>query len=217
MEDAVDPSPAAVGVAMVVAPPAGITDVEIINGHSHPARPKPLHEQRWIGIGAEDQLARRIEFPGEDNLRHSGFCGDLCLCRCHTAFLSDAIPCCAVPLTQSKYSVCPRAARRGGRAVVTSLGVVFAGPRGWRCARAAPRSATRRHLKCAEPMSLAGDAARMAATGFDALGHCRRTPSRLCGTGMLLAGAVWRDKRFSDARERISYGSGTAREAGRTG
>jgi len=65
-------------------------------------------------------------------------------------------------------------------------------------------------------MSLAGDAARMAASAFNALGHCRRAPSRLIATGMLLAGAVWRDEMVSDARERISYGSGTAREAGRT-
>src|SRR5258707_3497076 len=114
MEDAVEPNLAAVGVAMGVAPPASVTDVEIIDGHSHPARPKPLHEQLWIGIGAEDQLARRIELPGEDNLRHSGFCGDLCLRRCHTAFLSYVTPCCAVPLTQSNLSACPRAARRGG-------------------------------------------------------------------------------------------------------
>src|SRR5260221_2012370 len=114
MEDAMEPNLAAVGVAMGIAPPAGITDVEIIDGHSHPARPKPLHEQLWIGIGAEDQLARRVELPGEDNLRHSGFCGDLCLCRCHTAFLSAVIPCFAVPLTQSNHSVGPLAARPGG-------------------------------------------------------------------------------------------------------
>src|SRR5258705_7859639 len=92
MEDAVEPKLAAVGVAMEVAPSAGITDIEIFDGHRHSARPKPLHEQLWIGIGAEDELARRGELPGDDNLWQSGFCGDLCLCRCHAAFLSDSVP-----------------------------------------------------------------------------------------------------------------------------
>ncbi len=76
----------AVGVPVDEAPHAAVAGLVPVDGRGQPARAEPLHEQLRIGVGAEEELARRVELPGDHDLRHSGFGGDPRLA--HGAFLA---------------------------------------------------------------------------------------------------------------------------------
>ena len=57
----------------------------MVDVHGQVARPEPLDEQLRIGVGAEEQLARRGELPGDQDLMAPGLGDDLGLA--HDAFL----------------------------------------------------------------------------------------------------------------------------------
>src|SRR5215469_12278591 len=68
MEQATEGVVAAVGVPLLVAPGAAIPQVEAVDGHGQRARREPLHEQVRIGVRAEEEIARRVELPGDHDL-----------------------------------------------------------------------------------------------------------------------------------------------------
>ena len=65
---AVEHAVEAVGIALVVAvdvaPAAAVARLPALDRHLVLARAEPLHQQVWVGVGAEDEVARGVELAG---------------------------------------------------------------------------------------------------------------------------------------------------------
>jgi len=98
VDDAVEAELLAVGVVVHETPATAVAHLVAFDGHAEAPRPEPLDEELGLHIGAEDEVAWRVDLVGDDNTRDAGFGGDLqvshddvpsdgysCLCGTHLA------------------------------------------------------------------------------------------------------------------------------------